>query len=128
MSIYNKGDIIEGIITSIKNYGAFLSFENCYVGLLHISEISTKFVSNIYNYFTIGDTIKVVIKEVDEETKHLSVSIKELPPELNQFKHIESNRKIVNYIRDIDFTKLEKSLPNMVEKELKREKEKTKDD
>ena len=63
---YKEGDIIEGIITSIKKYGAFLSFENGYIGLLHISEISTNFVNNIYSYFDVGDKITVTVKRIDE--------------------------------------------------------------
>lgn len=119
---YKIGDIVEGIVTSIKKYGAFLSFENGYVGLLHISEISSKFISNIYTYFKIGDTIKVTIKKIDFETKYLTVSIKDLPNSMNSFKEIEASKKITNYVKDIDFTKLDKALPKMVEEELEREK------
>ena len=76
---YVEGDIIKGIITSIKKYGAFLSFENGYIGLLHISEISTNFVNNIHSFFSIGDEITVAVKRVDRATKFLNVSIKDLP-------------------------------------------------
>ena len=78
------GKIIDGIVTSIKKYGVFLSFEDGYVGLLHISEISGKYISNIFNCFQIGDTIKVVVKTVDKDTKYLSVSMKDLPRNLLQ--------------------------------------------
>ena len=43
-------DIVEGIVTSIKKYGVFLSFEGGYAGLLHISEISSNFVNNIESF------------------------------------------------------------------------------
>ena len=69
--VYEEGQIIEGIITSIKKYGAFFSFEGGYIGLLHISEISSNFVNNIHNFFKIGDTVKVVVKKVDNSTKFL---------------------------------------------------------
>ena len=85
---YKEGDIIEGIITSIKKYGAFLSFENGYIGLLHISEISTNFVNNIYSYFDVGDKITVTVKRINEKTKFLNVSIKDLPSELNPYQDI----------------------------------------
>src|SRR5574344_19298 len=122
--IFKEGDIIEGIVTSIKKYGVFLSFEHGYVGLLHISEISSKFIANIFNYFEIGDTIKVVVKSVDLDTKYLSVSIKALPDSDNPYKAKDKTKKVVGYIKDVDFTKLDKALSKMVEDELKREKEK----
>ena len=118
---YKEGDIIEGIITSIKKYGAFLSFENGYIGLLHISEISTNFVNNIYSYFDVGDKITVTIKRIDEKTKFLNVSIKDLPSELNPYQGILPSKKITSYLREIDFTKLNKSLAKMIADELERE-------
>ena len=118
---YKEGDIIEGIITSIKKYGAFLSFENGYIGLLHISEISTNFVNNIYSYFDVGDKITVTVKRIDEKTKFLNVSIKDLPSELNPYKDILPSKKITSYLREIDFTKLNKSLAKMIADELERE-------
>ena len=118
---YKEGDIIEGIITSIKKYGAFLSFENGYIGLLHISEISTNFVNNIYSYFDVGDKITVTVKRIDEKTKFLNVSIKDLPSELNPYQDILPSKKITSYLREIDFTKLNKSLTKMIADELERE-------
>jgi len=120
---FKEGDIVEGIVTSIKKFGVFLSFEYGYAGLLHISEISSKFVANIFNYFEIGDTIKVVVKSIDLDTKYLSVSVKALPDSENPYKAKEHSKKVVGYIKDIDFTRLDKALPKMVESELKREKE-----
>ena len=118
---YVEGDIIKGIITSIKKYGAFLSFENGYIGLLHISEISTNFVNNIHSFFSIGDEITVAVKRVDGATKFLNVSIKDLPNDLNPYKEILPSKKITSYLKEIDFSKLEKSLTKMVAEELERE-------
>ena len=118
---YKEGDIIEGIITSIKKYGAFLSFDNGYIGLLHISEISSNFVNNIHSYFTIGDTITVTIKRIDKSTKFLNVSIKDLPDELNPYKEILPSKKITSHLKEIDFSKLDKALPKMIAEELERE-------
>ncbi len=119
--IYKEGDIAKGIVTSIKKYGAFLSFEGGYIGLLHISEISTNFVNNIHTFFKIGDSITVLVKSIDKDTKFLKVSIKDLPDDLNIYKKILPSKKVTSYIKDIDFSKLEKSLPKMIEDELERE-------
>lgn len=118
---FQKDQIIEGIVTRIKKYGVFLSFDNGYVGLLHISEISTNFVNNINSYFSLGDKIKVLIKKIDSSNKFLFVSIKDLPDELNPYKEILPSKKIVSYLKDIDFSKLERALPNMIKDELERE-------
>ena len=118
---FKKGDIIEGIIIKIVKYGAFLSFDGGYFGLLHISEISSNFVNDINSYFTIGDKVKVLIKNVNKEDKFLSVSIKELPIEFNPYKDIVPSKKITTYLKEIDPSKLEKALPKMIEIELEKE-------
>ena len=118
---FEKDQIVEGIVTRIKKYGVFLSFDNGYVGLLHISEISTNFVNNINSYFSLGDKIKVLIKKIDQGNKFLFVSIKDLPDELNPYKEILPSKKIMSYLKDINFSKLEKALPKMIEEELERE-------
>lgn len=118
---FEKDQIVEGIVTRIKKYGVFLSFDNGYVGLLHISEISTNFVNNINSYFSLGDKIKVLIKKIDQGNKFLFVSIKDLPDELNPYKEILPSKKIVSYLKDINFSKLKKALPKMIEEELERE-------
>ncbi|MBQ9265926.1 MAG: S1 RNA-binding domain-containing protein [Bacilli bacterium] len=120
---FKKGDIAEGIVTSIKKYGVFLSFDGGYIGLLHISEISTNFVNNISNFFKVGDLVNVLIKDVDKNSKFLKVSIKDLPDELNEYKEILPSKKVTSYLKEIDFSKLEKSLPKMVEEEIEREKQ-----
>ncbi len=121
--IFKEKDIIEGIVISIKKYGVFLSFDDNYVGLLHISEISHNYVNNIEKYFSIGDKVKVMIKKIDTSTKFLEVSLKLLPSDLNPYNKILPSKKVLSYIKDIDFTKLEKALPNLIKEELKREKE-----
>ena len=118
---FEKDQIVEGIVTRIKKYGVFLSFDNGYVGLLHISEISTNFVNNINSYFSLGDKIKVLIKKIDQGNKFLFVSIKDLPDELNPYKEILPSKKIVSYLKDINFSKLEKALPKTIEEELESE-------
>lgn len=121
MSKYKKGIIVEGIVTSIKKYGAFLSFDEGYIGLLHISEISNVFVTNIFNYFRIGDKINVVVKEIDEDGKRISVSLKDVPSSMNPTLEKIDGKPIVQYVKDIDFSKLDKALPLMIKKELERD-------
>lgn len=76
MCIYHVGEIITGKITGIKDYGVFLSFNSDYSGLLHISEISNNYVSDVNSYAKVNDSIKVKIIDIDENNKHLKLSIK----------------------------------------------------
>lgn len=76
--MYEKNQIVRGTVSGITEYGIFVKLDDYYSGLIHISEISDKFVSNINDYVKIGDNIKVLILDVDDETCHLKLSIKSL--------------------------------------------------
>lgn len=83
MSKYECGKIVTGCVTGVENYGIFVSLDEYYSGLIHISEISTKFVKDINDYVNIGETIRVKIVEKDEETFHLKLSIKDIDYRVN---------------------------------------------
>ena len=74
MSKYNVNQIIEGKVNSIKPYGIFVMIDDIYTGLIHISQINGKFISDINDYFKVGDVIKVRVIDVDEEKKQLKLS------------------------------------------------------
>lgn len=76
MENYKAGDIVKGKVTGIEDYGIFLLIDNDVTGLVHISEISDKFVRNVSDYATIGEIIKAVVIEYDEINKKLKLSIK----------------------------------------------------
>ena len=83
MSKYENGKIVTGCVTGIENYGIFVSLDEYYSGLIHISEISTKFVKDINDYVNIGETIRVKIVEKDEDNCHLKLSIKDIDYRVN---------------------------------------------
>lgn len=84
MSDIRKGQIVEGEITGITKYGIFLKFEDHYTGLIHISEISDGFVSDINNMYSIGSVIRAKIMEIDEDKLHLKLSIKRINPHVKK--------------------------------------------
>ena len=92
MMEYNVGDEVVARVTGIEKYGIFVKFENGYTGLIHISEISEKFVKNIYEFAGLDDEIYVKIVDVDREKKRLNLSIKQLDRKKD---YIVSRRKIV---------------------------------
>ena len=69
------GDIVKGRITSIKPYGAFVKVNESIDGLIHISEISDRFVRSIEDYLSVGDIVTLKVLSVSREQK-LSLSYK----------------------------------------------------
>lgn len=75
---FNLGDIIEVTVTGIENYGIFVSVNDEYTGLIHISEIDNNFVKDINDYVKIGEKIYANIIVIDHDNKHLNLSIKNM--------------------------------------------------
>ena len=86
MSKYEKGKIITGCVTGIESYGIFVTLDEYYSGLIHISEISTNFVRNINDYVNIGETIKAKVVDTDDENYHIKLSIKDIDYRINNQK------------------------------------------
>lgn len=86
MSKYSKNEIVLGTVTGIEKYGIFVTLDEYYSGLIHISEISNGFVRNVSNYVNIGETIKARVIEVDEDGYQVKLSIKNLDYRINQDK------------------------------------------
>ena len=86
MGKYNKNEVILGLVTGIESYGIFVSLDEYYSGLIHISEISDDYVRNINNYVKIGETIKVKVLEVDDDTFQVKLSIKNLDYRISDVK------------------------------------------
>lgn len=74
----NVGNIVKGQITGVTPYGVFVSLEDDYSGLVHISEVSDKFVKDLPMLFNIGDIINVKILEIDEDKREVKLSIKKI--------------------------------------------------
>jgi small subunit ribosomal protein S1 len=73
MSHLNKGDLIEGTIASLKPFGAFVDFGGA-SGLLHIKQISKGYVSALGDVFKVGDAIKAVVLNIDDERGRIALS------------------------------------------------------
>lgn len=78
---YKIGDIVEGKITGIQPYGAFIKIDEHYKGLIHISELSFGFVKDVTNFVNIDDVVKVKIIDLDSGNPfQLRLSLKALQP------------------------------------------------
>ena len=84
---YEKGKIVTGQVTDIEKYGIFISLDEFYSGLIHISEISDGFVKNINDYVEVGETIKAKVVETDEDNYHVKLSIKNINYKMRRRKN-----------------------------------------
>ncbi|MBR2668933.1 MAG: S1 RNA-binding domain-containing protein, partial [Solobacterium sp.] len=75
---YEIGQIVEGKVTGIQPYGAFVALQDNVTGLIHISEISDGYVRNITRYVKEGDIVRVKIIDYDPEHRQARLSLKAL--------------------------------------------------
>ncbi|WP_342268677.1 S1 RNA-binding domain-containing protein [Spiroplasma endosymbiont of Aspidapion aeneum] len=86
--MYKVNDIIQVEVKWVVEYGAFCSIiepiydDQKWAGLIHISEISDYYVSNIDDFFKVGDKFACKVTDIVEEKKHLKLSFKAIRPEL----------------------------------------------
>jgi small subunit ribosomal protein S1 len=72
---YALGDELEGRVTKVVSFGAFVEIMDGVEGLVHISELAQHHVENPREVVTQGDEIKVKILEIDSERRRLSLSV-----------------------------------------------------
>ena len=74
---YSVGQIVEGKVVQIKEYGCFVELEPGLDGLVHISQIMNERVADINDELSVGEKVKAKILDIDKERKRISLSIKE---------------------------------------------------
>ncbi|MEC5424904.1 S1 domain-containing post-transcriptional regulator GSP13 [Virgibacillus sp. C22-A2] len=75
-SNFETGQILEGKVTGIQPYGAFVALNEELQGLVHISEVTHGYVKDINDHLTVGDEVKVKVLNVDENKNKVSLSIR----------------------------------------------------
>lgn len=98
------GDVVQGKITAIKEYGAFVEIGPQQFGLIHISEVSDQYVRDIEDYIQVGDVLDLKVIEIDESGK-VSLS----------FKALHHKKKRYDIQLDIGFEPLKKVLKKWLE-------------
>ncbi|WP_456425721.1 30S ribosomal protein S1 [Rhodocaloribacter sp.] len=79
---YKAGDVVEGKVVSITDYGAFVELEKGIEGLVHISEMSwTEHIKHPSQMVSLGQIVKVKILNIDYEGKKISLGMKQLEPD-----------------------------------------------
>lgn len=73
---FETGQVIEGKVTGIQPYGAFVALDDETQGLVHISEVTHGYVKDINDHLTVGDDVNVKVLNVDSEKNKVSLSIR----------------------------------------------------
>ncbi|KGX86730.1 S1 domain-containing post-transcriptional regulator GSP13 [Pontibacillus litoralis] len=76
MAKFEEGQVLQGKITGIQPYGAFVALDEEVQGLVHISEVTHGFVKDINEHLNLGDEVNVKILNIDEEKGKYSLSIR----------------------------------------------------
>ncbi|QEH08215.1 RNA-binding transcriptional accessory protein [Histophilus somni] len=103
------GMILEGSVTNVTNFGAFVDIGVHQDGLVHISSLSDKFVENPHEVVKTGDIVKVKVLEVDVARKRIGLTMRldENPPKTDRtsvkttsvhVKEVNKNRKSSNNV------------------------------
>jgi len=73
------GTIVEGVVTGITNFGAFIELPDRVTGLVHISEVADAYVKDVKDYLKEQDKVRVKVINIDDKGK-IGLSIKQANP------------------------------------------------
>jgi len=83
------GSVVEGVVTGITNFGAFVELPGGETGLVHISEIAEVYVKDINDFLKTNDKVTVKVISVDPKGK-VGLSIKQAAPLAGRFQKKKS--------------------------------------
>ncbi|HWQ43774.1 MAG TPA: S1 RNA-binding domain-containing protein [Desulfosporosinus sp.] len=102
------GSIVEGVVTGITNFGAFIELPDKVTGLVHISEVADAYVKDVRDYLKEQDHVKVKVIHVDEKGK-IGLSIKQANPTIRNVNRerrlpptVSFEDKLSKFIKDSD--------------------------
>jgi len=107
------GSIVEGKVTRIMNFGAFVELEEGKVGLIHISEVADVYVNDVHDFLHEEDIVKVKVVSVEDNGK-IALSLKQAKPKPPQ----EDNPSFRQQNRRGDFRKPQRQLSASFEDKL----------
>ena len=73
------GSVVEGKVTRITNFGAFVELEDEKSGLIHISEVANEYVNNVSDFLHEGETVQAKVVSIDANGK-VALSLKRMKP------------------------------------------------
>ena len=101
-----KGQIVNGVVTGIKPYGAFIEIENGPVALAYIEDLSVVRIKSPAERVQIGQKIKCMVKAIDEETGKINLSYKDcLGSWEENIRNFKEGMTVKGIVRDVDKNK-----------------------
>lgn len=86
------GSIVEGTVSGIAKFGAFVELPENKVGLVHISEVANEYVSDVAQYLKVKDTVKVKVISIDAKGK-IALSVKQAQSKTEEKKEARFPKK-----------------------------------
>lgn len=80
------GEIVEGVVKTITNFGAFIDLGNGVTGLVHISEVSDGYVKDVSEFLEQNQKVKVKVLAIDEANKKITLSIKKATEKKREYQ------------------------------------------
>ena len=118
MTEFKIGDIVEGQITGIQNYGVFVGLSPTEQGLVHISECKHGYMNELSNQIKVGDKVKVMVIDIDEYTKKISLSMRVLMKLNTPTYPARTKKRAKRHLPDIGFSSVAKKLPEWIDSAL----------
>lgn len=116
---FRIGDVIQGEVTGIQNYGVFVKLSDHEQGLVHISECKHGFVTELDDFVKVGEKVTVKIIDIDEYTNKISLSFRALENLNSPAFPAKLKRYPKRYLPKIGFKTLGRALPGLIEDGLK---------
>ncbi|MEW5784324.1 MAG: S1 RNA-binding domain-containing protein [Bacillota bacterium] len=100
------GSIVEGVVTGITNFGAFVQLPSGETGLVHISEVADSYVKDINDFLKKSDPVKVKVLSVDGDGK-VGLSIRQASSTANSRRFRKEDRatfedKLAKFMKESD--------------------------
>ncbi|MDR7869980.1 MAG: bifunctional 4-hydroxy-3-methylbut-2-enyl diphosphate reductase/30S ribosomal protein S1 [Tissierellaceae bacterium] len=100
----NIGDVVEGKVVNLLDFGAFVRLESGVDGLLHVSQISKEHVAKPSDVLSVGQTIEVKVIDINNEDRKISLSMKEASNEEEQEAEEKTSAEELSVNEDIETT------------------------
>lgn len=99
------GQIVEGKVTGITNFGAFIELPGGQTGLVHISEVADEYVKDVNHFLKLNDLVKVKVLNLDKGKIGLSIRQSKVTTERtpNKVQNRQSfEDKLAKFMKDSD--------------------------
>ncbi|BAF58370.1 MAG: S1 RNA-binding domain-containing protein [Pelotomaculum sp.] len=95
------GSVLEGVVTGITNFGAFIELPGGETGLVHISEIAEVYVKDVHDFLKTNDKVTVKVISIDPKGK-IGLSIKQVNPSRSQKKRFQVSfeEKLARFLKE----------------------------